>query len=308
MLNSTATLGVDVGGTRIKWVRWIAGAGIAEQGQLPTPRTGPAGVVEAIGALAGGQQCDAVGVGVPGHLTDDGRGTRMIPNLPGEWAGLRLADQVEERIGHPVVLTNDARAFARAELDHGAARDLANVLFVTLGTGIGGALALNGKILRSRGDAVGELGHMICRPGGRRCGCGAIGCLETVAGGSALVTCARALGSAAETPDDVVRLAESTDGPERGVLLDAAQALGLVLGNVLAYTGVNTVVIGGGVASAFDAMRERVQLALAERSGLIGTAIIRMAELGPIAGALGAAFEAIEYADARLTLPAPGGT
>jgi glucokinase len=232
----------------------------------------------------------------------------MIPNLPGEWAGLPLADEIEARIARPVVLTNDARAFARAELEYGAARGLRNVLFVILGTGIGGALALNGKVLRSRGDAVGELGHMICRLDGNVCGCGAHGCLETVAGGRALVTSARALGSSAATPDDVVLLAEAADGPERKVLLDAAQALGFVMSNVLAYTSVDNVVVGGGVASAFEAMREHVKSELVKRSQLIGSIAVRMAELGPTAGALGAALEAAEFAGAVRGSRVLGGT
>lgn len=303
MPDAIATLGVDIGGTRIKWVRWAAGTGVTQRGELSTPQSGPAAIVKALGDLASGQEYAAVGIGVPGHLTDDGRGTRMIPNLPGEWARLPFADDIEARLGRPVVLMNDARAFARAELECGAARSLSNVLFVILGTGIGGALALNGKVLRSRGDAVGELGHMICRGDGNSCGCGARGCLETVAGGRALVTSARVLGSSARTPDDVVRLARSADGPERDVLLEAAQALGFVMSNVLAYTSVDSVVVGGGVASAFEAMRERVQLELAKRSRLIGPITIRMAELGPMAGALGAAREATEFAR-RTEVPA----
>ena len=205
----TAVLGLDVGGTRIKWVRWSPASGVLDQGERATPRRDAPAVVSAIAELIGDQPVTGAGVGLPGHLSDDLRGVRLIPNLPGQWAGLRLADELEARTGVPVRLTNDARAFARAELERGAARGCDEVLFVTLGTGVGGALALGGRVLRSRGDVLGELGHMVCRANGRPCGCGASGCLETIAGGSALVARVRADGGSAETPQDVVRAAGS---------------------------------------------------------------------------------------------------
>ncbi|GAB2656702.1 hypothetical protein GCM10009743_36610 [Kribbella swartbergensis] len=162
-------------------------------------------------------------------------------------------------------------------------------MFVTMGTGIGGALALNGRILRARGDVVGELGHMICRPAGLPCGCGAYGCLETVAGGLALVARVRAGGGRADTPQDVVRAADRGSGSARAVLGDAGQALGLVLGNVIAYSGATTVVIGGGVAPAFAFMRPAVEAELAGRARLVGPVEVRLGRLGSGAGALGAA-------------------
>lgn len=294
MDGDTAVLGLDLGGTRIKWVRWSPGSGVLDQGRRATPRRDAPAVVSAVAELIGGRPVRGAGVGVPGHLTDDFRGVRLVPNLPGEWSGLRLADELEARTGVPVRLTNDARAFARAELERGAARGRDDVLFVTPGTGVGGALALGGRVLRARGDTVGELGHMICRPDGAPCGCGAFGCLETIAGGSALVARVRTAGGSAETPEEVVRAARLRDGPERAVLADAGRALGLVLGNVIAYSGVTTVVIGGGVAPALALMRPAVDAELAARARMTGPVDIRLARLGDGAGALGAAFEIAE--------------
>ncbi|WP_329084917.1 MULTISPECIES: ROK family protein [unclassified Streptosporangium] len=285
----TAVLGIDVGGTQIKWARWSPASGMLDQGRRATPRLDAAAVVDAVADLIGGQPVNAVGVAVPGHLSDDLRAIRLIPNLPGDWSGLRFADELEARTAMPVRLVNDARAFARAELQLGAARGQDDVLFVTMGTGIGGALALNGRVLSARGDAVGELGHMICRPDGARCGCGAFGCLETVAGGSALVARVRAGGGRAETPADVVGAAVRSDGLERAVLADAGRALGLVLGNVIAYSSATTVVIGGGVAPAYEFMKQAVAAELAARARLVGPVSVRPAHLGSGAGALGAA-------------------
>jgi glucokinase len=278
-------LGIDIGGTRTKWVQWSPECGVLDHGELATPRDLRA-VVELTVALIRDADVAAAGIAVPGCLSDDLRRIELLPNLPGPWADLPFADEVETRTGVPVQLVNDARAFATAELRMGAARGVDDALFVTMGTGIGGALALNGEVVRARGDAVGELGHMICRPDGTACGCGARGCLETVAGGWALVAQVRARGGRAETPEDVVR---STGPIERDVLDDAGRALGLVLSNVVAYTGVTTVVIGGGVAPAFAHLRPAVEAELVHRARLTGPVDLRLAHLGPTAGALGAA-------------------
>ncbi|MGI5289925.1 ROK family protein [Nonomuraea polychroma] len=290
-----AVLGIDIGGTLIKWVRWSPVSGVLDRGERTTPRSGARAVVSAVAELIGEVPGEAAGVALPGHLSDDLRAVRLLPNLPGEWSGLRFADELESRTGACVRLVNDARAFALAELRLGAARQEDDVLFVTMGTGIGGALALNGRLLRAKGDRVGELGHMICRPGGALCGCGARGCLETVAGGSALVAHVRAGGGRAETPQDVVRAASGADGLERAVLEDAGRAIGLVLGNVVAYSSVSTVVIGGGVAPAFAFMKPAVEAELAARARLVGPVDLRLAHLGSGAGALGAALMAAPH-------------
>jgi glucokinase len=281
-----AVLGIDIGGTRTKWVRWSAEYGVVDQGDRATPRSGVRDVVEQVVALIDDAHVTAAGVAVPGCLSGDLRRIELLPNLPGAWAGVPFAAELEARTGVQVRLVYDARAFALAELRMGAARAEDDALFVTMGTGIGGALALNGRVVRARGDAVGELGHMICTPGGDPCGCGARGCLETVAGGWALVAQVRARGGQAETPEDLVRAAGRV---ERDVLDEAGQALGLVLSNAVAYTGVTTVVIGGGVAPAFACMRPAVEAQLAARARLVGPVDVRLAQLGSTAGALGAA-------------------
>jgi glucokinase len=300
-------LGIDIGGTRTKWVRCTPEYAVLDQGDLPTPRSDPVdALAKLIGEVArtgeaaragkgaragevtgaGGPGVEAVGIAVPGRLSDDRRRIELLPNLP-DWP-THLADELQTRTGVDIRIVNDARAFALAELTLGVAQGERDAVFVTMGTGIGGALALNGRIVRARGDAVGELGHMVCRPGGKSCGCGARGCLETYAGGWALVSRMRARGSLVETPEGVVRAAAARDPIACDVLKEAGAALGLVLGNVVAYTGVTTVVVGGGVAPAFTYMRPAVEAAL-EQIRLVGPVNLRAARLGSAAGALGAA-------------------
>jgi glucokinase len=306
-----SALGVDIGGTNIKWVH-RADAAIVARGTLPTPAAGPAQVAAAIAEIAGTRAVEAIGVALPGHLSPDLRSTTTIPNLDGEWQGFPLADTLEHATAKPILLMNDARAFASAELAVGSARGHSDVVFMTMGTGIGGAIALGGTVLRGPGDRIGEIGHMTAAPGGALCGCGARGCLESVSGGRALVASwSRALTSRgtangtpaatpnvtaiqgrSATPEDLVRAARSGDATAQEILDTAATAVGTVLGSVLAQLGLSTVVVGGGVAPAFEVMRPAVELALRDRRRLIGPVTLLAAALGPYAGAMGAALNA----------------
>jgi glucokinase len=290
---------VDIGGTNIKWVH-RSGAVVVARGTLPTPAVGPVQVAAAIAEIAGARSVEAIGVALPGHLSPDLRSTTTIPNLDGDWQGFPLADTLERATAKPVLLMNDARAFASAELALGSARGHTDVLFMTMGTGIGGAIALSGTVLRGPGDRIGEIGHMAAEPGGNLCGCGARGCLETVAGGRALAAlwsgalASRGTGNqdGSATPEDLVRAARSGDTTAREILGTAATAVGTVLGSVLAQLGLSTVVVGGGVAPAFDVMRPDVERALRDRRRLIGPVTLLAAELGPYAGATGATLNA----------------
>lgn len=301
-----SALGVDIGGTNIKWVH-RADAAVVARGTLPTPPAGPAQVAAAIAEIAAARTVEAIGVALPGHLSPDLRSTTTIPNIDGDWQGYPLADMLECATAKPVLLMNDARAFASAELALGSARGHSDVVFMTMGTGIGGAIALGGTVLRGPGDKIGEIGHMTAAPGGDRCGCGARGCLETVAGGRALATAwSRALASRgtgnedrstgnrdrSATPEDLVQAARSGDTTARKILDTAATAVGTVLGSVLAQLGLSTVVAGGGVAPALDLMRPAIEPALRDRRRLIGPVTLLAAALGPYAGAMGAALNA----------------
>lgn len=294
-----SALGVDIGGTNIKWVH-RADAAVVARGTLPTPAAGPAQVAVSIAEVAAARTVEAIGVALPGHLSPDLRSTTTIPNIDGDWQGYPLADALERATAKPVLLMNDARAFASAELALGSARGHSDVVFMTMGTGIGGAIALGGTVLRGPGDKIGEIGHMTAAPGGDRCGCGARGCLETVAGGRALATAwSRALASrgtgkqdGSATPEDLVRAARSGDTTARKILDTAATAVGTALGSVLAQLGLSTVVVGGGVAPAFEMMRSAIEPALRDRRRLIGPVALLTAALGPYAGAMGAALNA----------------
>lgn len=160
-------LGVDVGGTNIKWAI-LDGDSLAESGATPTPQDGERAVVARVAALigerAGGTQ--GVGITVPGHVDDTTGRTGIVPNLPGRWRDFPLRDALARDTGRRVALLNDARAYALAELHLGAAAALADVLFVVVGTGVGGAVVLQRELLGGAAGRVGEVGHVSVRPGG----------------------------------------------------------------------------------------------------------------------------------------------
>ncbi|MFC4117101.1 ROK family protein [Nonomuraea zeae] len=283
-------LGVDVGGTYTKWAA-LDGDTVTASGTVPTP-PGPDETVKLAASLA--PHAEAIGIGLPGHVDRDTGTALFVPNPPGDWDGYPVAARLRELAGVPVSVVNDARAFARAELELGAARGLADVLFAVLGTGVGGAVALRGAVLAGPRDNLGELGHLTVSPGGSACCCGNRGCLETFAAGPGIVRAFSpgtvAAGTvAAGTVAEVAEAARAGDGRAVEAFERAGWALGVALGDAAALLGVGSVVVGGGVSGALDLMRSALHAELARRRPLIGDLAVLPAALGPLAGAIGAA-------------------
>jgi glucokinase len=260
------------------------------------------------GALAG------VGVGVPGILDMETGMLRQAPNLPG-WEDYPVAEEIERRLGAPVgvILENDANAAALGESWLGAARDAGSMCMLTLGTGVGGGLVLDGRIWHGMTGMAGELGHINVEPAGPPCGCGSRGCLEQFASARAVVRMAReaiAMGraqglsrAAHENPEMsarmVYQLAVQGDRPAQQIFHRVGASLGIVVGGLVNALNLPMYVIGGGVASAWEAfapaMLEEVQrrslvYAATQRDPKAGRhTIITRALLGSDAGLYGAA-------------------
>lgn len=309
-MSERPSVGLDVGGTEIKWATVVDGVRLAS-GSAPTPRGGVEEVVEAICELAAGVDSTAVGLALPATIDLRTRTVELLPNIPGSWSGYPIGEAIESRLGRPVAVLNDARAFGFAELWAGAAADAAHALFITVGTGVGGAIARDRTILLGDLDAIGELGHVCVEPQGALCGCGGRGCLETVASGSAIVAGAsRALlaglspalvtltgGSlAALTPRVVAEAAAAGDLHCLEVVRRAGSALGTAASVACTLMNLSTIVVGGGVASMFDLLRPHVEVELIQRTSLTGPISLRPAALGPVAGAIGAALYACSRA------------
>ncbi len=305
------TIGVDVGGTK------VAAGVVDEHGRIvaklkrSTPAASPAQTADVISdvvlELLRHHHAEAVGLGAAGFIDKGKTAVLFAPNLA--WRDEPVKKKVEDRVGLPVVVENDANATAWAETTFGAARGHEHVVLVTVGTGIGAGIVVNGHLYRGRWGVGGEPGHYRVVPEGRLCGCGNRGCWEQYASGNALVAEAREF--AARSPGGAVRLLQLGSGTPDGItgpaITQAAREgdpaalrcfdiigswLGHGLADLAAILDPGCFVIGGGVSAAGDLLllpaRAAFQASLTGRT-YRPFAEIRLAELGPDAGLVGAA-------------------
>jgi glucokinase len=235
----------------------------------------------------------SAGIGLPG-LYDPAAGTvRFLPNVPGEWAGRPLAGPVEDRLGVPAFLINDARAFGLAELRLGAGRGASSMVGLTLGTGVGGVIAVDGRVHQGHDGTGGEAGHQTIDPDGPWCGCGNRGCVEAYARADQI---AAACGTA--TAEGAV--ARARDGDPRALdgLARVGRYLGIGIANLVVIVSPDRIVIGGGVAAAGDLLFEPIRAELRRRVHITSLDQVTLvaAELGTWAGAIGAAVHGAERA------------
>lgn len=312
-MSAPVWVGVDVGGTKV-----LAGV-VDEDGTVrrtarrDTPgRTVDAthvedALTEAVMAVADGAPVAGVGVAAAGFVDAAGERVMFAPHLP--WRDDPVRERLSRRWGVPVLLDNDANCAVVAECEHGAARGARSVVMVTLGTGIGGGLVVDGRLVRGHGGMAGEFGHMQVVPDGLVCECGGRGCWEQYSSGNALVRVARArLGSQPSVLEEacggnparltgpmVTEAAEQGDLVARSAFASVGDWLGVGLANLVAALDPECIVVGGGVAAAGDRLLEPARRALA--SSLVGASHrevppVRAAALGPLAGLVGAVVQA----------------
>ncbi len=253
------------------------------------------------------ERVGAVGVGAAGFVSADRSTVVFAPHLA--WRNEPLQERLERRLGLPVLIDNDANAAGWAEWRFGAARGESHLMMVTLGTGIGGAILVDGRVQRGRFGIAGEYGHMQVVPDGHRCECGNRGCWEQYASGNALVREARSLIAAGSplaqglsaavagrsedlTGPVVTATAQQGDPTARELFADVGAWLGTGLANLAAAFDPGMFVIGGGVSTAGDLLLQPATEAF--RRHLAGRghrpeARIALAELGNDAGLVGAA-------------------
>ena len=289
----TLHLGLDLGGTNIK-VAIIDrdGAGrLVDTRTLPTDAAGgPDGVaanlIEAGRAALSDHAVATVGLGVPGLFDQESGQIRLFPNLPGAWKGYGLRTRVAEGIGFPVTMINDARAFTLAEGLMGAGQGRNTVACITLGTGVGGGILIEGRLHTGAFGVAGELAHQTIVIDGPACGCGNRGCVEAL-------TKAEVLTELAGQPSPAAVFEAVRRGDERaaGAVRQVAGYLGVGLANVVTILGPDRIVVGGGIAEAGDLFLDAIRDAVRERVTLVPTDQIEIvaAEFGPYSGAVGAA-------------------
>lgn len=282
------SIGVDMGGTNLRI------AAITMEGQLLEKIT--TGVKLALGRdHVIGEMCDAIhrltesyrstgrflgaGIGVPGIIDVEAGMMRKSANLPG-WTDYPVRDEIERRLGARVFLDNDANVAALGEKWLGAGRDADDMAMVTLGTGIGGAIILGGKIFYGMSGMAGEFGHVTIEPNGVPCGCGNHGCAERYASATAVVRMAREAIATGEAPElakaagsdpefsarTVYQLAMQNDRASEKIFHRFGEVLGILLANLINILDLDMFVIGGGVLSAWDAFAPAMFAEMRERS------------------------------------------
>jgi glucokinase len=305
--------GVDLGGTKIQVIR-VAGDEVVASGRRSTPPGGPeavvAAVAETVGELGDPQQLTAVGVGAPGAIEVDTGIVKRAPNLEGFDRPVPLGPLLSEAIGLPVTVDNDVNVAGLAEHRLGAGVGSDDLLAVFVGTGVGGGLVLGGQVRRGPGGVAGEIGHVIVKDGGRRCGCGGHGHLEAYAGRAGMERTARKRHEEG-TKTKLVKLAgdgrmkssvfakalDEGDHLAEELVAEAAQALGAALASAVALVDLDRVVLGGGLGDRLGApFIEAVERETRERLFVADAPFtVVPAALGDLAGARGAALLAREH-------------
>lgn len=298
-------IGMDIGGTSIKFALMNDAGTIEKKWSIPTNITEkgkdiPKEICASIRTTledAGLAAVNGIGIGVPGPISPDGKTVVQAVNL--DWKDLPLKEIIETDLGIGVCLLNDANAAALGEIWKGAAKGKANLLFVTLGTGVGGGIVLNGEVLNGCHSSGGEIGHIPIRSDEQRlCGCGGRNCLETFASANGLALSMRKkLMEVNETwpeitPPMVFEKAAQKNGHAQAVLAEFTDVLGQALAGIMNTIDVEEIVIGGGLSEA----GEQLLLPLTEKleqyvfSQIKGHFSVKKAQLGNEAGIYGAVY------------------
>lgn len=304
------SIGIDIGGTKIAGALVDANGNILQESKVPSPADSADGllaaVVDLVQDLSLNRSILGVGVAAAGFIDAAAANVIYAPNL--NWRNEPLKNRLQSKIDFPVVIENDANAAGWAEYRYGAGRGYKHMTMLTIGTGVGGAIIVDGRVLRGGFGVAGELGHMRVVPDGLPCGCGQNGCLESYGSGTALLKSARALANSADPVGARLRQLEATAGELSGAQVYQAivegdpgalrllEQLGTHLGRAIASLSAildpEVVVIGGGVSAAGELLlgpiRDAYQRNLPAR-GFRPELELKVAELINDAGVVGAA-------------------
>ena len=310
----TKRIGIDVGGTNVK-IALVDGEGkIIYSNSVPTyAQMGYEYTVnnikQAIRDLMKETNTDAkeiegIGFDFPGQVDYKTGVVKLAPNIPG-WVNVPIAQMIEEEFNIPTRIDNDVRCAALGELKFGAGKGCENFVCITVGTGIGSGLVINGQVVRGAANAAGEIGHIkLQMNGGPICGCGDTGCLEAFASGPSIVAMAQEYlkggkstkfremaGADGEiTPYIVAKAAEAGDPVAKRIFEIVGTYIGMGLVSVINLLNPEKVIIGGGVAAAGDLLLDPIRKTIKERAMVVAGNSVEIvpAELGNSAGVIGA--------------------
>ncbi len=306
------SIGVDVGGTNIKIALVDKEGSIvysdtvptrAEMGYEYTINNMKKAISDLIAQTkVSKDDISGIGFGFPGQIDCDKGVVLLAPNIPG-WVNIPIAKIIEKEFSIPVKVDNDVRCAALAELNYGAGKGATNMICITVGTGIGSGLIINGKIVRGASNVAGEIGHIkLQMHDGPLCGCGDTGCLEAFASGPAIVAMAqeyimggkstkyRELANPDITPYIVAEAAKQGDVVAKRIFEVIGEYIGIGLVSVINLLNPEKIVIGGGVADAGELLFDSIKRTIALRAMPIQAKAVQVvhAELGNTAGVIGA--------------------
>lgn len=307
-------VGVDLGGTNLRVAALDEQGNQIEQISLPTLRERGRedvvdrlcnGILELAERWKSSYELAGIGVGIPGIINMKEGILVFSPNFPG-WENYHIHAQIMRKINSPIFLENDANAAALGEKWMGSGKDVDDLCFLTLGTGVGGGLILNGKIWHGKIGMAAELGHTTVYSEGRSCNCGNHGCLEAYASATSVVRSAQELlksgqaspglkeAAAAEgklTSAVIYHLAAQGDPSSKKIYEGVGIALGIALGNFINILDIDTFVLGGGAVDAWDAFAPSMFEEVEKRSYIYARDPRRIlkSSLGNQAGIFGAA-------------------
>ena len=306
------SIGVDVGGTNIKIALVDKAGSIVYSDTVPTrAEMGYEYTInnmkKAISDLmvqtkVAKEDISGIGFGFPGQIDCDKGVVLLAPNIPG-WVNIPIAKIIEKEFSIPVKVDNDVRCAALAELNYGAGKGTTNMICITVGTGIGSGLIINGKIVRGASNVAGEIGHIkLQMHDGPLCGCGDTGCLEAFASGPAIVAMAqeyimggkstkyRELANPDITPYIVAEAAKQGDVVAKRIFEVIGEYIGIGLVSVINLLNPEKIVIGGGVADAGELLFAPIKRTIELRAMPIQAKAVQVvhAELGNTAGVIGA--------------------
>jgi len=317
--SKTLVCAVDLGGTNLRAANIDSSGRIHEHVKFQTPDSDNAEVI--VNAIASAvahyeaeagkhaARIEAVSVVVPGSVHAHTRAIVNAPNVPAI-VGFGLAEALEAKLHHPVLIENDANAAALGEMWQGAARGCQTIVCLTLGTGVGSGIILNGQLWRGADGTAGEIGHTSVDPfGGVQCKCGNIGCLEVYASATAIVrmtseglathsgSSLNSFASDKVTAESVAEAAANGDEFARGIFERVGTYLGIAAANIVNTLNPEMIVIGGGVSAAFDLFASAARDEMLRRAFPVPAARCHIvkAECGDDAGLLGATWLACQY-------------
>lgn len=288
-----ARIGVDFGGTRIKLAE-VSGATVLRRTSIDTPDgVPPAAIFDAIAAAVRtlSPAPRELGIAIPGEVDREGRCVRL-PNVPG-FEGVAIGAELEARTGALVTVENDATTAAFGEFLFGYGRTYPSFLMVTLGTGVGGGLVIDGRLVRGAHGFAGEIGHVAVdtSPEAPPCACGNRGCLESYAGTVGLLARFRVAGGDASEVKDVADSARRGEPAGMNTFAALADALGTALASIQNTLDLSAIVFSGGVSQSFDLVEPRLRAVLRSKcfAPVLGEVPLVVSALGELAGVVGAA-------------------